>query len=96
MVLNRLFTSFNFTLQKCNSFGIIDEDFQIRGTAIYHNAAAMNHSCKPNAFVILEDNNRLYLRALKDISSGTEITHSYISIGLPLELRQVLTFHNIQ
>lgn len=41
--------------------------------------AFANHSCNPSAGVIKE-RGRLYLKALKAIASGTEVTHDYSTL----------------
>ncbi len=52
----------------------IDDDKHIEGTA--ESNAYLNHSCAPNAYV---DWSGVYLRALRDIACGEEITCNYLT-----------------
>ena len=63
-----------------NSYGIEDNfDINKVGHALLIDAAALNHSCKPNA-VIISNCLKMQLRALTNIASGEEITVSYIGL----------------
>jgi hypothetical protein len=52
----------------------IDDDKHIEGTA--ESNAYLNHSCAPNAYV---DWRGVYLRALRNIARGEEITCNYLT-----------------
>ena len=52
----------------------IDDDRHIEGTA--ESNAYLNHSCAPNAYV---DWSGVYLRALREIARGEEITCNYLT-----------------
>ena len=52
----------------------IDDDKHNEGTA--QSNAYLNHSCAPNAYV---DWNGVYLRALREITRGEEITCNYLT-----------------
>lgn len=52
----------------------VDDDKHIEGTP--ESNAYLNHSCAPNAFV---DWSGVYLRALRDIEAGEEITCNYLT-----------------
>jgi len=52
----------------------IDDEKHIEGTA--ESNACLNHSCAPNAYV---DWNGVYLRALREIACGEELTCNYLT-----------------
>lgn len=52
----------------------IDENKHIKGTADTN--AFLNHNCEPNAYI---DFAGVYLRALKNIKKGEEITYNYLT-----------------
>jgi SET domain-containing protein len=49
----------------------------IDATARRHIARYINHSCRPNAYVVLTRFNRLYIYAKRRIEIGDEITINY-------------------
>ncbi len=57
----------------------IDEAKHIEGTE--ESNAFLNHSCDPNAYV---DWNGVYLRALRDVGAGEEITCNYLTTDYEL------------
>ena len=86
-------------LQKCcdilkqlqvNCFTATNGDFSnTLGIGLYLQAAAINHSCDPNACQSFhEDTKALSIRAMKDIQPGEEITITYIDIGKPTSWRR--------
>jgi len=60
----------------------IDDGKHIEGTA--ESNAYLNHSCAPNAYV---DWNGVYLRALRDIDAGEEVTCNYLTTDWELHER---------
>lgn len=62
----------------------IDDDRHIEGTA--ESNAYLNHSCAPNAYV---DWGGVYLRALRNIAPGEEITCNYLTTDWELDERFV-------
>jgi hypothetical protein len=62
----------------------IDDDKHIEGTA--ESNAYLNHSCAPNAYV---DWSGVYLRALRNIACGEEITCNYLTTDWELHERFV-------
>ena len=64
----------------------IDDDQHIEGTE--ESNAFLNHSCAPNAYV---DWSGVYLRALRDIRAGEEITCNYLTTDY--ELHEKFTCH---
>lgn len=65
----------------CNAFTIMDDFFRECGEALYLFSSCVNHSCKPNAIQRFEDNGRILIRSLEDISAGSEICISYCDAG---------------
>lgn len=56
----------------------VNDNLVIDGTARKNTARYINHSCKPNAEAEHEiTENRIYVRAVKKIEEGEEITISY-------------------
>ena len=69
---SEIFSRINF-----NAFTIQDEEMMAIGVGIYTKAAMINHSCNPNCVqTFVKD--RLYIRSIRDIKSGEEITITYI------------------
>ena len=64
----------------------IDEDRHIDGTP--ESNACLNHSCTPNTFV---DWKGLFLRALRDIAAGEELTCNYLTTDWELHEKFVCT-----
>ena len=76
------------TLQKleCNAFTVVVRDLSSTvGIGLYTTAAAMNHSCDPNCCQTfdLSSSSKLFIRAIRNIQKGEEITISYIDVGKP-------------
>lgn len=71
-----------------NSYGLEEEfDTDKIGHVLLIDAAAINHSCRPNAFIMSCGLN-IELRALESISAGEEITVSYIGLVKSREHRR--------
>jgi len=64
----------------------IDESLHIDGTP--ESNAYLNHSCAPNTYV---DWKGLFLRALRDIEAGEELTCNYLTTDWELHERFVCT-----
>ena len=67
------------------------EEAGVEGTAFYALQSCINHSCQPNAHALRSDddaNSNAVILAKQDISSGTEITISYIDETLSSQERQ--------
>ena len=73
-----------------NCFTATNGDFShTLGIGLYLQAAAINHSCDPNACQSFhEESKALSIRATKDIQPGEEITITYIDIGKPTSWRR--------
>lgn len=84
---------------KHNAFGLMTPfqqhgERQVRAYAIYAQASFFNHDCLPNAcrFDYVDNpgdhNTDIIIRALHDISEGSEICLSYFPLNLPYSERQ--------
>ncbi|XP_028295376.1 histone-lysine N-methyltransferase SMYD3 isoform X1 [Gouania willdenowi] len=71
----------------CNCFTISDGELQELGVGLYPSLSLLNHDCRPNCVTVFEGT-KLQLRAVRDISSGEELTISYIETLLLTEDRQ--------
>jgi hypothetical protein len=54
----------------------LDDKWDLDGNKEYNDARLINHSCEPNAEMLNEDD-ELWLHALRDILPGEEITFDY-------------------
>jgi len=54
----------------------LDEKWDLDGNKEYNDARLINHSCEPNAEMVNEDND-LWLYALREVLPGEEITFDY-------------------
>lgn len=71
-----------------NNVGIMNDEQIAVGVGLFIDISMINHSCTPNAAIYFE-NNTARLIALREISSGDEITLSYIDPCMSLEARQL-------
>jgi SET domain-containing protein len=55
----------------------ISEEFNLDGNVDWNPARLLNHSCSPNAEAQQEDDERIWIVALRDIAVGEEITFNY-------------------
>jgi hypothetical protein len=55
----------------------IDADWAIDGSRYGNGTQYVNHSCEPNALAAVSQG-QIFLRALKDIAPGEEITTNYL------------------
>lgn len=62
------------------------------GSALDLVTAVINHSCDPNAFAFF-DGRRLYIRSLKTIAAGEEITISYLDPTITVCIRHEILQH---
>ncbi|KAK4745202.1 hypothetical protein SAY87_011514 [Trapa incisa] len=67
----------NFSKLSCNGHTICDSEFRPLGTGLYPVISIINHSCLPNAVLVFEETAAV-VRAVQYISSGSEVSISYI------------------
>ncbi len=70
-----------------NSLTLIASTFDPLGLVLDPFVACANHSCDPNAFIVM-DNQHLSMRSLKAIAKDEEIFISYIDTTYPFSRRQ--------
>ncbi|GMI00295.1 hypothetical protein TrLO_g11350 [Triparma laevis f. longispina] len=70
-----------------NAVGLYDEYGSETGYLLSPLMALVNHSCLPNCCQVVE-NGRVFLKALRDIEVGEELSYSYVSIGLDSDRRK--------
>ncbi|KAM8945522.1 histone-lysine N-methyltransferase SMYD3 [Pelodytes ibericus] len=71
----------------CNSFTISDGEMQDIGVGLYPSMSLLNHSCDPNCVIVFEGR-CLFLRTVKEIPKGEELTICYIDVMMPSHKRQ--------
>lgn len=54
----------------------VNEEWDLDGDKPYNHARLINHSCEPNCEMV-NDDDRLFLYALKDIKKGEELSFDY-------------------
>jgi SET domain-containing protein len=55
----------------------LDDDWCIDGDVKSNIARLINHSCDPNCEAIIDDDNRIWIYALKNIQPGVELAYDY-------------------
>jgi len=70
-----------------NAFNISDANMRPIGVGLYPHAALFNHSCNPNAATVFEGKTA-FVRAIRAIAPGEEITVGYVDLGQPVGLRR--------
>jgi hypothetical protein len=81
---------------RVNNFGITDELLRVVASAVYPLGALLNHSCKPNCILryhyCKQGTNKhppiLEIAACRDIKPGEELTHSYVELVQPIDIRR--------
>lgn len=84
---------FQFTT---NTFTLTSPSLTPIGVCVSPTMALLNHSCDPNAVMVFphsldtasNDEPRMHLVSIRDISPGEQVFVSYIDTSLPRELRQ--------
>lgn len=61
---------------------VVNDDVDIDGNVEHNTARLINHSCDPNCEAQIDDDERIWIVAIKDIPKGTELTFNY---GFDLE-----------
>ena len=74
----------------CNVFTILDDEYVGIACGLYLQASNINHSCSPNASCSFDfkKGNLLLIKSICNISSGDDITISYIERMQPSRLRK--------
>jgi SET domain len=75
-------------LLRTNCFSLTAPSYDNIGTALDLVVANTNHSCEPNAYVIM-DGPTISIRTLRPISKGEEIFINYVDVTEPFAMRQV-------
>ena len=55
----------------------LDDDWCIDGDVPSNIARLINHSCDPNCEAIIDDDNRIWIYALRNIQPGVELAYDY-------------------
>ena len=55
----------------------LDEEFDVDGSVDWNPARFANHSCEPNCETEIDEEDAIWIVALRDISPGEEITYNY-------------------
>ncbi|XP_043860494.1 histone-lysine N-methyltransferase SMYD3 isoform X1 [Dromiciops gliroides] len=71
----------------CNGFTISNGEMQEVGVGLYPSMSLLNHSCDPNCAIVFEGP-RLFLRAVRNIQLGEELTICYLDVLAPSAERQ--------
>lgn len=77
----------NFCRFACNAHTICDLELRPLGVGLYPVISIINHSCHPNCILLFEGK-QAYIRAIEEISEGTEVTVSYVELGENTATRQ--------
>eukprot|EP00547_Thalassionema_nitzschioides_P002354 CAMPEP_0194199354 /NCGR_PEP_ID=MMETSP0156-20130528/407_1 /TAXON_ID=33649 /ORGANISM="Thalassionema nitzschioides, Strain L26-B" /LENGTH=314 /DNA_ID=CAMNT_0038924239 /DNA_START=865 /DNA_END=1809 /DNA_ORIENTATION=+ len=64
---------------QANNFGILDALHNTIGQGVYPHAAILNHSCDPSCILRFIKSD-IEIVALRDITKGEELTHSYVDL----------------
>ncbi|KAK2960358.1 putative histone-lysine N-methyltransferase ASHR1 [Blattamonas nauphoetae] len=85
-----LFDEYFNTLGRMSANSINGHDSELHNwfTGLYPFLSMTNHSCRPNCTAYFSDRGEVFLRAIKSITQGEEVTISYIDAGQPLWRRQ--------
>jgi uncharacterized protein len=69
------------SLQRCLAGNVyvftLDDQFDLDGNVDHNPARFANHSCVPNCESIMDEDDRIWIVAVRDIQPGEEITYNY-------------------
>jgi uncharacterized protein len=69
------------SLERCLAGNVyvftLDDEWDLDGSVDPNPARFANHSCAPNCESIMDENDRIWIVALRDIQAGEEITYNY-------------------
>ena len=77
-----------FAKLEVNSFSILDKTLTTTAYGVYRTASCVNHSCEPNMVAAFSGRD-VYLRPIRDIEKGDELTISYVELAALTETRRV-------
>jgi len=60
----------------------VNNDMSIDGASGGNDARFINHSCDPNCEARMDDDDRVFIFALRDIEAGDELTYDYAYVGV--------------
>ncbi|KJE93121.1 hypothetical protein CAOG_03954 [Capsaspora owczarzaki ATCC 30864] len=76
-------------VMQCNNFAIHNDILFARGSGIYPVAALVNHACVANCVLTYDlKSKRQFIRAIRDIRAGEEITHAFTDAASPTVVRK--------
>lgn len=55
----------------------LDDEWDLDGNVEWNPARLINHSCAPNCEAEIDDDNRIWIVAVRDIKAGEEVTFNY-------------------
>lgn len=55
----------------------LDEDWDLDGSVAWNPARFINHSCDPNCEVDQDEENRIWICAIRNIKTGEELSYNY-------------------
>eukprot|EP00040_Diaphanoeca_grandis_P009164 m.47873 g.47873 ORF g.47873 m.47873 type:complete len:489 (+) comp20612_c0_seq1:238-1704(+) len=75
-----------------NNFGVVDAFVSPLGAGVYPHAAILNHSCDPNCLIRFKFEAGvaplLQIVAMRSIRNGEELTHAYVEMCQPTNVRR--------
>src|SRR5262249_11837372 len=60
----------------------INDQMSIDGASGGNDARFINHSCDPNCEARMDDDERVFIYALRDLEAGAELTYDYAYVGV--------------
>ncbi|PRP84785.1 histone-lysine N-methyltransferase ASHR1-like [Planoprotostelium fungivorum] len=82
-----------FCIFSCNNFNVSDQSMNHVGIGLYPEAALINHSCDCNSVATFSDG-EAFIRSVKHIPPGQEITINYIELASSKENRNSILSSN--
>jgi uncharacterized protein len=69
------------SLERCMAGNVyvftLDDEVDLDGSVDWNVMRFVNHSCAPNCEALMDDDNRIWITASRDIQPGEEITYNY-------------------
>lgn len=79
------------SLIRINATKLYDEDFHDYGLGVFYPNCYINHSCNPNCVSIFINSSQ-YIKAIREISPGEEVTIAYCDIMQPKSERRAFLY----